>query len=118
MVHATLADGHGVPEQRKQHRASPRPRIQGNIAVEGEGALSAPCEVSDLSHSGIRVTTADPLAPGRAVCIQLRLPEGRITLVGETVWVRPAGLSRFEVGCWHVPDGAESRERLELLLGG
>ena len=118
MVHAAPADGHDVPEQRKQDRASPRPRIQAEITVEGEGARSALCDVSDLSHSGICVATGDPIAPGREVCIQLWLPEAQITLIGETVWVLPAGPARFEVGCWHVPDGAESQERLEQFLGG
>ncbi len=76
----------------------------------------ARCDVKDLSRSGICVVTRDPIAPGRAVHIQLRGPGARIALIGQIVWVRPAGQSRFEIGCWHVPDGAESRERLEQLV--
>ncbi len=116
MAHAAPADENGVSDLRKEDRASPRPRIQAELTVDGEVSGGGPCDVKDLSRSGICVVTRDPIAPGRAVHIQLRGPGARIALIGQIVWVRPAGQSRFEIGCWHVPDGAESRERLEQLV--
>ena len=107
----------GVSHARKEDRASPRPRIQAEFTLDGEVSGSGPCDVGDLSLSGICVVTRDPIAPGRALHILLCAPEGQIALIGQTAWVRPVGQSRFEIGCWHVPDGAESRERLEQLLG-
>ncbi len=117
MAPAAPTDENAVSDFRKEDRASPRPRIQAEITVDGETSGAGPCHVKDLSLSGISFTTSDPIGPGRAVCIRLQPPEGQITLTGVTTWVRPTSLSRYEVGCWHAPDGPESRERLVQLLG-
>ena len=105
-----------MSDQRQEARASLRPRIQAEITLDGEVGAGSACEVTDLSRSGIRLAVRDPVTAGREVYIQLLLPEGPIALLGETAWVHPTGQSGFELGCWHTPDGPESRDRLEKLL--
>ena len=105
-----------MSDQRQEDRASLRPRIQAEISLDGEVGAGSACEVTDLSRSGIRLAVRDPVAPGRGVYIQLLLPEGPTALLGETPWVHPHDPSGFEIGCWHQPDGPESRDRLEQLL--
>lgn len=102
--------------QRREDRFSPRPRIEAEVTVEGEASAGCVCKVKELSRSGICLATSDPIAPGRAVHIQLLVTDGPIALIGETIWARPIGRSRFEIGCWYVPDGAEAKDRLEQLL--
>ncbi len=104
-----------MSDQRQEGRASLRPRIQAEITLDGEGGAGSASEVTDLSRSGIRLAVPDPVTAGREVYIQLLLPEGPIALLGETAWVHPHDPSGFEIGCWHVPDGPESRDRLEKL---
>ncbi len=84
--------------------------------MDGELGAGSACEVSDLSRSGICLVMPDPVAPGREIYIQLLLPEGPIALLGETAWVHPHPRLGFEIGCWQVPDGPESRDRLGKLL--
>ena len=117
MVHAAPSDEEDVSDTLKEDRARPRPRIQADITMDGGNCAAVPCQVENLSRSGICVVTRDPIMRGRGVYIDLHPPEGLIVLIGETMWVRPVGESRYEVGCWHAPDGAESRERLYELLG-
>ncbi len=105
-----------MSDQRQEDRASLRPPIQAEFTLDGEVGAGSACEVTDLSRSGIRLVVRDPVTAGRAVYIQLLLPEGPIALLGETAWVRPHDWLGFEIGCWHTPDGPESRDRLEKLL--
>ncbi len=105
-----------MSDKRQEDRASLRPRIQAEITLDGEVGAGSACEVTDLSRSGIRLAMRDPVAPGRAVHVQLLLTEGRIVLLGHTAWSHPFGRSGFEIGCWCAPDGPESRDRLEKLL--
>ena len=105
-----------MSDQRQEDRVSLRPRIQAEITLDGEAGAASACYVTDLSRLGIRLAVRDPVESGRGVYIQLLLPEGPIALLGETAWVHPHDPLGFEIGCWHVPDGPESRDRLEKLL--
>ena len=110
------ADERGVPVQRKEDRLSLRPRLEAEVIVEGEASAVGVGKVNNLSSSGICLATSDPIAPGRAIHIQLLVINRPISLVGETIWVLPKGQNRFEIGSWHVPDGPDSKHRLEQLL--
>lgn len=105
-----------MSDQRQEDRASLRPPIQAEFTLDGEVGAGSTCEVTNLSRLGIGLAMRDPIAPGRAVHIRLLLTEGLIALLGQTAWVRPHHPSGFEIGCWHAPDGAESRDRLEQLI--
>ena len=86
--------------------------------VDSEASAAGVYEVKNLSPSGICLRTRDPIEPGRAVYIQLLVPDGAIVLFGRTVWVHPKGHAWFEIGCWHAPSGPDSRLRLKQLLAG
>jgi len=106
-----LVNDYGVPlgetaERRWSERivpptslSEPAPRASRRLLVRfGTQLPQRPALTGNISETGLFIITDRPIAPGAAVQIDLRFPEGPVLLDARSVWVRDKQEQNLSVG--------------------